>query len=814
MSKMTAIKHTLQRDVFLPNDERLIGFVHVTKVGRRKKNSFLCAALSTETPINARVYQVKKAEKGESYKKKATWLLRELKCVDGKSTNKETAEFDLQFDKIYKWVASSVSDKESFLSCLWKLSQRYLKIQKPDFLNVPRHLLEVVNQPSGLLPTQQPDDISTIMEDDYQAISAKEEEDLKLSMSEFKAAISNAEIFSEQLSKQLSVLDGANIHSIMGSEDQVLNLMRLIDDGIQQAENIEQKLDSYDRILLNVKEQMEVLKDKDTLIHVQNQNHQKLLEQLHGLVTQLDLDPKHNKALLDGDLSTPNGILDCTAAAEALQKSLNIDVHSGLKKMAAVEEQQKKFVRLSTSFAKRLAHHLNNLFIHQGNELGETLSRQALDFRLPRHHSSHRDLLPYAELMFWLKNSDFKSFHELSKVYTQSLSKLYNKEIQDFFECAKQRLGTKPDRNKLGVGLGSQTAAKLGSSSSIGKPIEARKRSGSMQSVDSASISMHGSESDLAMRHLFDQILDKLLNELEPFCLAEQDFCVRFFHLITQREDREDADDGSDIWMPQKPIATVEEYFVENLGEGLYQKRTTTEMRQINEEVRRMMGELFPSLEAELEGFISYADRLDGFNSMYMLVRMSQHVNNAQDTGSFLSVTYASCLVKIKRNFDRFIQNQIKAIQEYKVSKKNKCKILNFVHHFEDFATQAESIFRGTDRHAHLDKSYSTLVAVIFEQIARVAQEHPKTPREVVMLENFHHMFSTLSHLKIPCLENDRKEAKHTYQENLHAYTTALLGRPLEKLHVFFEGVQNRVATGVKPEEVGYQLAFSKQEVT
>jgi hypothetical protein len=41
---MTAIKHTLNRDVFLPNDERLIGFVHVTKVGRKKKTSFLCAA--------------------------------------------------------------------------------------------------------------------------------------------------------------------------------------------------------------------------------------------------------------------------------------------------------------------------------------------------------------------------------------------------------------------------------------------------------------------------------------------------------------------------------------------------------------------------------------------------------------------------------------------------------------------------------------------------------------------------------------------------------------------------------------------------
>ena len=41
----------------------------------------------------------------------------------------------------------------------------------------------------------------------------------------------------------------ANIHSIMGSEDQVLNLMRLLDGGINQAENIEDKLDSYDKIL-------------------------------------------------------------------------------------------------------------------------------------------------------------------------------------------------------------------------------------------------------------------------------------------------------------------------------------------------------------------------------------------------------------------------------------------------------------------------------------------------------------------------------------------------------------------------------------
>ena len=41
---MTAIKHTLQREVFLPAEERLVGLVHVTKAGKKKKSSFLCAA--------------------------------------------------------------------------------------------------------------------------------------------------------------------------------------------------------------------------------------------------------------------------------------------------------------------------------------------------------------------------------------------------------------------------------------------------------------------------------------------------------------------------------------------------------------------------------------------------------------------------------------------------------------------------------------------------------------------------------------------------------------------------------------------------
>ena len=41
---MAAIRHIIQKEVFTPLDERMVGIVNVTKPGRKKKSSFLCIA--------------------------------------------------------------------------------------------------------------------------------------------------------------------------------------------------------------------------------------------------------------------------------------------------------------------------------------------------------------------------------------------------------------------------------------------------------------------------------------------------------------------------------------------------------------------------------------------------------------------------------------------------------------------------------------------------------------------------------------------------------------------------------------------------
>ena len=55
----------------------------------------------------------------------------------------------------------------------------------------------------------------------------------------------------------------------------------------------------------------------------------------------------------------------------------------------------------------------------------------------------------------------------------------------------------------------------------------------------------------------------------------------------------------------------------------------------------------------------------------------------------------------------------------------------------QDFANLAEAIVKGSDRRTDLNKAYSKLVRVLFEQIQRVAAEHQKTPREVILMGTF-----------------------------------------------------------------------------
>uniref|UniRef100_A0A8C9S6E4 Exocyst complex component 1 n=1 Tax=Scleropages formosus TaxID=113540 RepID=A0A8C9S6E4_SCLFO len=714
---MTAIKHALQRDIFTPNDERLLGIVNVCKAGKKKKNCFLCATVTTERPVQVKVVKVKKSDKGDFYKRQMAWELRDLTEVDAKDANKENPEFDLHFEKVYKWVASSTAEKNSFISCIWKLNQRYLR-KKVEFVNVSSQLLEE-SVPSGESQSVTGADEDTL--DDYQELNAREEQDIESMMEVCEYAISNAEAFAEKLSSELQVLDG-----------------------------------NY-----------------------------------------MDLSKGHIRALQEGDLSSPKGIEACINASEALLHCMNVALRPGHDRLLAVKQQQLLFAELRDAFARRLTNHLNNVFVHQGHDQSSSLSQHSMELMLPKHSPLHRDLLRYAKLMEWLKNTQREKYEGLMGTYVDYMTRLYEREIKDFFEVAKIKMtGTSKEGKKFG--LHGSSGKLTGSTSSLNKLAvqgSSSRRSQSSSLLDMGNMS--ASDLDVADRTKFDKIFEQVLSELEPLCLAEQDFISKFFKLQQQP-----VVGG---WMEACALECP----------LLLTTDTLCPQSKWKDTVRLMMNKIFHSIEVELNNLIALGDKIDSFNSLYMLVKMSHHVWTAEnvDPASYLSTTLGNVLVTVKRNFDKCISTQIKQMEEVKISKKSKVGILPFVTGFEEFAELAETIFRNAERRGDLDKAYVKLIRAVYMNVEKVASESQKTPRDVVMMENFHHIFSTLSRLKISCLEAERREAKQKYTEHLQAYVINSLGQPLEKLNHFFEGVEARVAQGVREEEVSYQLAFNKQEL-
>lgn len=810
---MAAIRHSLQRDVFEPTEERLVGVLYVTKPGKKKKTSFLCATINKEKPIYATIHQVKKTDK-DVYKKKNSWPLRELQVVDGKDENKDTADLDLTFDRVYKWVANSAPDKHAFIQLLWKLCCRYLPKQKPQFINISAELIEenVNIAENGDVTTSALDNVDAVLNDDgdYRALSEKEQMDLERLMEQCDSAVSNAEAFAEQLSRDLSVLDGANIHSMMASEAQVEALMEMIDTAYTEAEKIESRLDSYDEILQHVKDSIEKIADKNTSIEQTNANNSKLLEELDRLINQLELPQQYQEVLISADLNKTGSLPQVIEAATALQTVINAPVPSHLSQLQAFQDQKKRFEKLKSRFSQIVSRHLNNLFIHLGNDPGETLSLHAEQLTLPRHGSIHNELQPYIALMHWIRALDHRAYQHLNKTYATSISKLYERDIRLFFEEARQRISG--GRRLRGSGSSQDIASMSGVAGKLTSQIKhgaqnlsTRANTGALLGVDR---DQWGSELDMQERQKFDEIFERVLSELQPVCLAEQEFCIAFFNLNSAGSEKP----SSSVASTPGSSGSEESSGSAGTSSGTVGTPGSGHGKLVNREVRSMMAALFTTLEQQLGSFINTYDRADSYCCLYIYVRLSEHVLTAEDTGSFLSTTFGSCLVQAKRNFDRFMNSQLQSIQECRVTKK-KCGIIPFITNFEEFAQTAECVFKKSERRADLDKWYVRLVIAMFEHIPRVASEHQRTPPEVIKMENYHVLHQLMFQLKLPGMDVQRKEAKQRYQEALSAYVTQYFGRPLEKLNLFFDGVTAKVASGVKESEVGYQLAFSKQEL-
>jgi len=195
---------------------------------------------------------------------------------------------------------------------------------------------------------------------------------------------------------------------------------------------------------------------------------------------------------------------------------------------------------------------------------------------------------------------------------------------------------------------------------------------------------------------------------------------------------------------------------------------------------------------------------------------MSENTIAVQNFGAFLNKLFAANLILLKREVDSYISDICSRINEYRPMKNRRVGILPFVNYFADFTEEAEIIFDKSARTVDLHRVYKNLAAAIFrgiEQCATAMANDAKAPHSMVRLENYHQMQHIIGINKLSALESEKQEARKNYNLAKADYEREYCGFPFERLHIFFERIDELRKRLAKDEDVQFQSDCSVIEL-
>ncbi|XP_056624480.1 syntaxin-binding protein 6 [Triplophysa dalaica] len=140
-------KLALNKEVFVPNDERMLAAVQVKRRTKKKipflatggqgdYTTFICLSVTNKKPTQVNITKVKQFQGLSSFVRRSQWSIIQLRVVNAVDSSRDCPEFDLTFENgTDQWTASSAGEKSMFIQILHHTCQRHTSGKKPDFIN-------------------------------------------------------------------------------------------------------------------------------------------------------------------------------------------------------------------------------------------------------------------------------------------------------------------------------------------------------------------------------------------------------------------------------------------------------------------------------------------------------------------------------------------------------------------------------------------------------------------------------------------------------------------------------------------------------
>jgi hypothetical protein len=171
----------------------------------------------------------------------------------------------------------------------------------------------------------------------------------------------------------------------------------------------------------------------------------------------------------------------------------------------------------------------------------------------------------------------------------------------------------------------------------------------------------------------------------------------------------------------------------------------------------------------------------------------------------FLTKTLQKVHERLTSLFTRFVDEQIRAIEDTKVKIKKRKGIIRFINTFPHFSVAIENMLPPADEIDQLeirrmvDDAYQKINKAMFESLKVIAKESPTVmatqgqgdPEDkealnyhILLIENMNHYLEEVDARTDPVLSEWKSKAGDEMKEHMDLYVDAVIRRPLGKLLV------------------------------
>ncbi|KAH9818614.1 exocyst complex component Sec3-domain-containing protein [Melampsora americana] len=628
--------------------------------------------------------------------------------------------------------------------------------------------------------------------------------------------VEGVDLIEERLLNELKALELAEIHAIIENDDRVDLIGKSLDDGLAQLDKMEAMLSLYRTQLNLVSDEVTHIEGQNRGLQVQISNQRSLLEEIEELMQTVHIPRDVLDSLVREPLDKPEAVHNLEKSITMLYKAiLSVRDMGNAAAVAASDDPVDEYKRDAKQFCKRVYEFLAVMFKYESEKFLKDSNNETIiaSLSLPSHEPLEKYLGTYCGLTLFMKELDEARYQQLCAAYFATFSDMHKKEISALFEVCRTQI-RKPTEEELEATF----AASVTHSPTNAKTSAARNPLARFDRRDKKDASGAG-RGEMTAGKGFEIVSVSVLKNLE----REQNFVRDLLNI-------QSTDDELDNMITFADYADLEGYFRKAAlaGSGL----KANKFRDILSVMDLIFGFLPGVIKDWIESFVAR----DPLQMVSVLAALDTTIKAAQQTRN--EYWLKTLEVQHRRSmsmFEKYIKDQLKAIETTKLTVKKRKGVVGFIATFPDFVIRVERQMEVVDDETNptrklVDKVYGQIVQSMFEALQTMAKsDEDQTPAagggggnqedrdkdkdrlnyHTLIIENMHHFVTTASKVNVSALKFWLEKAKEQYDQNLNLYIRLVLRRPLARLIDFFEGIQQLLRT-TSPSEISMHSQYTK----